>query len=88
MECCHTPFQWLCEVGGYWRKLEHAVIHVNPEHAQKVTCLVSMQGMLSFQELCTDLCDVSPWIIMLKYEVMAADEWHDNGPQDLVTIAL
>jgi hypothetical protein len=25
---------------------------------------------------------------MLKHEVMAADEWHDNGPQDLVTIPL
>ena len=23
---------------------------------------------------------------MLKHEVMAADEWHNNGPQDLVTI--
>ena len=23
---------------------------------------------------------------MLKHEVMAADEWHDNGPQDLVTV--
>ena len=27
-------------------------------------------------------------IIMLKHEVMAADEWHDNGPQDLVTVSL
>ena len=25
---------------------------------------------------------------MLKHEVMAADEWHDNGPQDLVTVSL
>jgi hypothetical protein len=25
---------------------------------------------------------------MLKHEVMAADEWHDNGPQDLVTVFL
>jgi hypothetical protein len=25
---------------------------------------------------------------MLKHEVMAADEWHDNGPQDLVTASL
>jgi hypothetical protein len=22
---------------------------------------------------------------MLKHEVMAADEWHDNGPSDLIT---
>ena len=25
---------------------------------------------------------------MLKHEMMAADEWHDNGPQDLVTVSL
>jgi hypothetical protein len=25
---------------------------------------------------------------MLKHEVMAADEWHDNGPQDLVMVSL
>jgi hypothetical protein len=25
---------------------------------------------------------------MLKHEVMAAVEWHDNGPQDLVTVSL
>ena len=27
-------------------------------------------------------------ITMLKHEVMAADEGHDNGPQDLVTVSL
>ena len=48
MECCPTPLQRLCEVPGYWRELEHAVIHVDPEHpkqAQRVTCLVSRQAM-------------------------------------------
>jgi hypothetical protein len=25
---------------------------------------------------------------MLKHEVMAADEWHGNGPQDLITVSL
>ena len=25
---------------------------------------------------------------MLKHEVMEADEWHDNGPQDLITVYL
>ena len=25
---------------------------------------------------------------MLKHEVMAADEWHYNGPQDLVIVSL
>jgi hypothetical protein len=35
-------------MAGYWLELEHAVIHVDPEHpkhAQWVTCLVSMQNM-------------------------------------------
>ena len=43
---CPTPLQWLWEVAGYWRELEHADVHVNPEHpkhAQWVTCL-SMQA--------------------------------------------
>ena len=44
--------------------------------------------IFSFQELCTDPCDIGPCIIMLKHEVMAADEWHDNGPQDLITVSL
>ena len=26
--------------------------------------------------------------IMLKHEVMAVNEWHDNGLQDLVTVFL
>ena len=42
----------------------------------------------SFQELCTDPCDEGLWIIMLKHEVMAAVEWHDNGPQDLDRVTL
>ena len=25
---------------------------------------------------------------MLKHELMVADEWHDSGPQDLVTVSL
>ena len=36
-----------CKVAVYWWELEHAVIHVNPEHpkhAQWMTCL-SMQAM-------------------------------------------
>ena len=48
MECWPTPLQWLCEVAGYWWELEHAVVHVDPEHPklpQWVVCLVSMQAM-------------------------------------------
>ena len=39
-----------------------------------------------FQELCTDPCDIVLCIIMLKHEVV--EEWHDNGPQDFVTVSL
>jgi hypothetical protein len=31
---------------------------------------------------------MGPGIIMLKHEVMTSDEWHDNGPQDLVTLSM
>ena len=43
--------------------------------------------LASGKELCTDPCDIGVCIIMLKHEVMEADEWHDNGPQDLVTLS-
>ncbi len=42
----------------------------------------------SFQELCTDSCNMGPCIIMLQHEVMVVDEWHNTGPQDLVTVPL
>jgi hypothetical protein len=31
---------------------------------------------------------MGPCKIMLKHEVMMADEWHDNGPQDLFMVSL
>jgi hypothetical protein len=82
----------LLKIPGYWQELEHAVIHVNPEHpkhAQWVTCRVSMQAMeeLGHFQL-PDPSDMGLCIIMLEYEVMAEDEWHYNEPQDLVTVSL
>ncbi len=44
--------------------------------------------VFSFQELCTDPCNMGPCINMLQHEVMVVDEWHNNGPQDLVTVSL
>ncbi len=82
------PLKWLCEVARYWQELEHAVVYTNPEHtkhAQWVTCPVSM---LAMQELgCFQLPGIL-YIIMLQHEVMVVDEWHNNGPQDLVTVSL
>ena len=40
------------------------------------------------KELCTDPSDMGLCIIMLKHVVMAADEWYNNGPRDLVTVSL
>ncbi len=44
--------------------------------------------VFSFQELCTDPCNMGPCIIMLQHEVMVVDEWHNNGLQDLFTVSL
>jgi hypothetical protein len=41
----------------------------------------------TLKELCTDPYDMGPCIIKLKHEVMAVDEWHDNGPQVLVMVS-
>jgi hypothetical protein len=41
---------------------------------------MELPGHFQFLELCKDPCDIRPCIIMLKHEVMAADEWHGNGP--------
>ena len=64
------------------------------KHAQWVRCLVSVQAMEELGHfqlpgiVYRDPCDMGTCIIMLKYEVMAADEWHENEPQDLVTVSL
>ena len=81
------PLQWLCEVVGYWQKPKHAVVRVDPEHpkqAQWMTCLVSMKAMAELGHFqLPGMC-----IIMLKVEVMAANEWYDNGPQELILVSL
>ena len=48
-----------------------------------------MEGPFSgFQELCTDPCNMGPCIIMLEHKVMTVEEWHNNGPQDLIMVSL
>ena len=44
--------------------------------------------ILIYQDSCTDPWDMGTCIIMLKHEMMAADEWHDNGPRYLITVSL
>jgi hypothetical protein len=66
-------------VAGYWLELEHAVVHINPEHhkhAQWVTCLVSTQAMeeLGHFQL--------PGIVYRSFQHGAmhyAETWGDGG---------
>ncbi len=39
-------------------------------------------------KLCREFLRNGPCIIMLQHEVMVVGEWHNNGPQDLVTVSL
>ena len=76
--------------------MEHTppVVHVNPEHpkhAQWVTCLVCMQAMEElghFQLPGIVYRSLPPCINMLKRELMAGDERHNNGPQDIIAVSL
>ena len=43
--------------------------------------------IFSFNELCTDPCDMGPCIIILKHKVKSMDDWHNNEPQDVVTVS-
>ena len=86
--------QWLCEIAGYCLELVHAVVHVDlehPKHAQWVTCLVILQAVeeLGHFQLSRIVCrSLQHGAIHYHAEMMEADEWHDNGPQDLVMVSL
>ena len=96
VECCPAPLQRLSKVAGYWQEMEHAAVQVNPEHpthAQWVTCMVGMQAMeelghFQIPGIVYRSDDMGPCMIMLKHEVMVVDEWHNNGPQGLITVSL
>ena len=79
----------LLDIGRNW----NTVVHVDPGHpknAQWVTCLVSMQAEEELGHFHL------PGIVyislrhgaMQHHVVMAADEWHDSGPQDLNMVFL
>jgi hypothetical protein len=79
--------------GGNWNSLSYTLIQSIPNilnmwHVWWVCRPWKSYDICSFQELLTDSCDMGLGIIMLKHEVMAADEWHENGPQDLFTVSL
>ncbi len=83
----------LLDIGRNWNTLSYTPIQSIPNmlngwHVRWVCWPCKNWDVFSFQELCTDPCNMGPWIIMLQHEVMVVDEWHNNEPQDLVTVSL
>ena len=82
----------LLDIDGNWNTLSYTMIQSIPNmlngwHVRWVCRPWMNWDIFSFQELCTDPCNMGSCIIMLKHEMMAVDEWHDNGPQDLITVS-
>ncbi len=88
----------LLDIGRNWNTLSYTPIqsipnmlkgwHVRWVYVRLLCWPCKNWDVFSFQELCTDPCNMGPCIIMLQHEVMVVDEWHNNGPQDLVTVSL
>ncbi len=83
----------LLDIGRNWNTLSYTPIQSIPNmlnvwHVRWVCWPSKNWEVFSFQELCTDPCNMGPCIIMLQHEVMVVDERHNNGPQDFVTVSL
>ncbi len=83
----------LLDIGRNWNMLSYTPIQsilnmFNGWHIWWVCWPCKNWDVFSFQELCTDPYNMGPCIIILQHEVMVVDEWHNNGPQDLVTVSL
>ncbi len=83
----------LLDIGRNWNTLSYTPIQSIPNmlkgwHVRWVCWPCKNWDVFSFQDLCTDPCNMGPCIIMLQHEVMIVDEWHNNGPQYLVTVSL
>jgi len=74
----------LLDIGRSWNTLSCMPIQSIPKMLNGVSCPMNM---LAIQELG---CFQLPAIVhrSLQNEVMAVDEWHKNGPQDLITVFL
>ncbi len=82
----------LLDIGRNWNMLSYTPIQSIPNmlngwHVRSVSWPCKNWDVFSFQELCTDLWNMGPRIIMLQHEVIVMDEWHNNGPQDLVMVS-
>ncbi len=78
----------LLDIGRNWNTLSYTPIQSIPNMLNDMSGEYAGHAIFSFQELCTDPCNMGPWIIMLQHEVVVVDEWHNSGPRDLVTISL
>ncbi len=83
----------LLDIGRNWNTLSYTAIQSIPNmlngwHVRWVCWPCKNWDIFSFQELCADPCNKGLCIIMLQHEVMVIDEWHKNGPKDLVTVSL
>ncbi len=83
----------LLDIGRNWNKLSYTPIQSIPNmlNGWYVRCVCwpcKNWDVFSFQEFCTDPCNTGPCINLLQHEVMVVEEWHNNGPQDLVTVSL
>ncbi len=79
----------LLDIVRNWYTLSYTPIQRIPNMLNEWVCWPCKNcDVFSFQELCTDPCNMGPCIIMLQHEVMVVDEWHNNGPQDLITVSL
>ncbi len=82
----------LLDIGRNWNTLSYTLIQSIPNmlngwHFWWVCWLCKKWDVFSFQELCTDPCNMGLCIIMVQHEVIIVDEWHNNGPQDLVMVS-
>ncbi len=83
----------LLDIGRNWNMLPYTLIQsitnmLNGWHVRWVCWPCKTWDVFNFQELCTDPWNMGPCIIMLQHEVMVVDGWHNNGPQDLITVSL
>ncbi len=61
---------------------------LNRRHVRWVYWPCKNWDVFSFQEFCTDPCNMGPCIIMVQHEMMIVYEWHNNVPKDLVKLTL
>ncbi len=83
----------LLDIGRNWNTLSNTPIQSIPNmlngwHVRWVCWPCNNWDVFCFQELCTDPCNMGSCIIMLQHEVIVVDEWHNNGPQYLITVSL